>query len=70
MPPEIVKGESYDEKVDIWSAGIVVYVMLSGRPPFAGKDKPTVHKSIRNDSLQFPDAHWANVSESAKDFLR
>jgi len=39
MPPEIVLGHSYDSKVDIWSAGVVVYTMLCGKSPFDGKTK-------------------------------
>lgn len=70
MPPEIVKGEKYDKKVDIWSAGVVVYVMLSGKPPFIGGDKPAVYKSIKTMPLEFPDSEWANISEGAKEFLR
>lgn len=36
MAPEIVKKLKYDGKVDIWSLGIIAYIMLSGRPPFNG----------------------------------
>jgi calcium-dependent protein kinase len=39
MAPEIIKEENYCEKVDIWSVGIVTYILLSGRPPFKGKVK-------------------------------
>ena len=36
MAPEIVKKECYDHKVDVWSAGVVLYAMLCGRMPFFG----------------------------------
>jgi serine/threonine protein kinase len=39
MAPEIIREEKYNEKVDIWSVGIVTYILLSGRPPFNGKVK-------------------------------
>jgi len=39
MAPEIVKKQSYDHKVDVWSAGVVIYAMLSGRLPFFGSKK-------------------------------
>jgi len=39
MAPEIVKNIKYDTKVDIWSFGILVYIMLTGKPPFHGKTK-------------------------------
>lgn len=43
MPPEIIKGEKYDSKVDVWSATVVIYIMLSGSPPFLGDDKDAVY---------------------------
>jgi len=39
MAPEIIKKLSYGVKVDIWSLGIMAYIILSGRPPFSGKTK-------------------------------
>ena len=39
MAPELVREESYDSKVDIWAAGVVIYTMLSGNPPFYGADE-------------------------------
>jgi len=34
MAPEIVRGEPYDENVDVWSTGVICYILLSGRPPY------------------------------------
>jgi serine/threonine protein kinase len=42
MAPEIVKNLPYDTKVDIWSLGVVSYILLSGRPPFNGKSKEQI----------------------------
>lgn len=47
MPPEIVDKQTYDAKVDVWSAGIVVYIMLCGRPPFLGDSKADVYRAIK-----------------------
>lgn len=47
MPPEIIKNEKYDSKVDVWSAGVVVYIMLTGKPPFYGASKDAVYKAIK-----------------------
>ena len=38
VAPEIVKGENYDQKVDIWSLGIILYIIIYGKPPFNGKN--------------------------------
>ena len=69
MAPEIIKRYSYDNKVDIWSAGIVIFIMLSGRPPFGGSTKEAIYKTIKTRPLEFPDREWAMVSSEAKDFI-
>jgi calcium-dependent protein kinase len=42
MAPEIIKNLPYDTKVDIWSLGVVSYILLSGKPPFTGKTKQDI----------------------------
>ena len=37
MAPEVVLGEAYDAKVDVWAIGVMTYIMLTGSPPFWGK---------------------------------
>lgn len=46
MPPEIVRQDKYDQKVDIWSAGILTCILLSGVPPFMGDSKEEVYTNI------------------------
>lgn len=48
IAPEILKREESTEKVDIWSAGVIAYTMLSGKPPFAGSTKEATFKAIKN----------------------
>jgi len=38
MSPEVVKGESHDKRTDLWSMGVITYLLLSGKPPFRGND--------------------------------
>ena len=47
MPPEIVSEEKYNTKVDIWSAGVVAYILLTGEPPFFGESKIEVYNNIK-----------------------
>ena len=58
MPPEIVKHEKYTSKVDVWSAGVVAYILLCGRPPFFGTSKDEVYNSIKEDLLSFDAREW------------
>lgn len=44
MPPEIINQEKYDSKVDIWSACVVIFIMLYGKPPFYSEDKEEVYR--------------------------
>ena len=38
MAPEIIEGINYDEKCDLWSIGVIAFILLSGTLPFSGKD--------------------------------
>ena len=69
MAPEIVREEKYDQKVDIWSVGIIAFILLSGRPPFRGKTKPEIFNSVLNTPLSFDHPIWEKISEEAKDFI-
>ena len=69
MSPEIVMRKKYDPKVDTWSAGIVAYILLCGRPPFTGTNKEEVYEAIKYNKLPFQSSEWMFVSDNAKDFL-
>jgi calcium-dependent protein kinase len=62
MPPEIVKRQCYDQKCDIWSAGVVIYILLTGCPPFYGESKQEVYESIRNNEANYSDKIWSKIS--------
>jgi len=53
MPPEIIKKEKYDSKVDIWSACVVIFIMLSGQPPFYSEDKDEVYRQIKEKEIDY-----------------
>lgn len=46
MAPELVLEEEYDNRVDVWSLGVIAYILLSGMPPFSGKDRDAIDDAI------------------------
>lgn len=65
MAPEVLRY-SYDNKCDIWSAGVIMYILLCGYPPFNGKnDKAIMNRILKGKFVFLPD-DWKYVSSSAK----
>jgi len=46
MAPEIIKKERYNKAVDIWSIGVITWILLIGKPPFKGKTPKKIHKHV------------------------
>ena len=65
MAPEIYETESYDEKVDVWSLGILIYELLHGKSPFVGKTAFRIFKNILSNKLDFS----SNIDSCAQDFI-
>ena len=70
MAPEILRREEYSANVDIWSVGVIAYIVLSGRPPFAGQTKEMISRSIKAGNLSFEGSVWRNISMEAIDFIK
>jgi len=70
MPPEIIREERYGNKVDVWSAGVVAYVLITGKPPFVGKDKADVYREIKTKELDYSIPEFKYISENCIDFLK
>ena len=68
IAPEVLKG-NYDEKCDIWSCGVLLYMMLSGSPPFYGKTRKEVINKILKGTVSFKQNIWGLVSSDAKDLI-
>ena len=68
IAPEVLKGK-YNQKCDIWSAGVILYSMLSGHFPFNGRTNKEIFKSISKKKFEFPEKYWKNISNEAKDLI-
>ncbi|XP_065161237.1 aurora kinase C-like [Atheta coriaria] len=64
--PEMVKGETYNEKIDLWSVGILTYELLVGKPPFETTNYDDTYARIMSVNYRFPDF----VCEEARDLIR
>eukprot|EP00746_Dinoflagellata_sp_MGD_P145296 gnl/MRDRNA2_/MRDRNA2_77925_c0_seq1.p1 gnl/MRDRNA2_/MRDRNA2_77925_c0~~gnl/MRDRNA2_/MRDRNA2_77925_c0_seq1.p1 ORF type:complete len:557 (+),score=100.85 gnl/MRDRNA2_/MRDRNA2_77925_c0_seq1:124-1794(+) len=69
VAPEVLSG-SYTEKCDLWSLGVIVYMMLAGRPPFNGIDDEGTVKLIMSGNYKMRKKEWTSTSEQARQFVR
>ncbi|WOL19334.1 hypothetical protein Cni_G28132 [Canna indica] len=71
VAPEVVAGREYGEKVDVWSVGVVMYMMLAGGvPPFYGETATETFEAVARANLRFPPRIFRSVSPAAKDLMR
>ncbi|KAL5972638.1 Calcium-dependent protein kinase 19 [Asimina triloba] len=69
VAPEVLK-RSYGKEIDIWSAGVILYILLSGVPPFWAETEKGIFDAILQGDIDFDSSPWPTISESAKDLVR
>uniref|UniRef100_A0A3Q3W5S9 non-specific serine/threonine protein kinase n=1 Tax=Mola mola TaxID=94237 RepID=A0A3Q3W5S9_MOLML len=67
LPPEMIEGKTHDEKVDLWSLGVLCYEFLVGKPPFEAKSHEETYRRISRVEYSYPAC--VDISAGAKDFV-
>jgi calcium-dependent protein kinase len=68
MAPELINGD-YDEKADIWSLGVIAFMLLSSSMPFFGESRAAVMDHILRGKYKLQSKRWQQVSTAAKEFV-
>lgn len=69
VAPEVLR-RSYGKEIDIWSAGVILYILLSGVPPFWAETEKGIFDAILEGQIDFDSEPWPTISNSAKDLVR
>ncbi|OXB71618.1 UNVERIFIED_CONTAM: hypothetical protein H355_011963 [Colinus virginianus] len=69
VAPEVLFGK-YGSECDMWSAGVILHILLCGYPPFHGKDNQEILKKVQVGEFSFDARHWRRVSDHAKDLVK
>ncbi|XP_065862382.1 calcium-dependent protein kinase 2-like [Euphorbia lathyris] len=69
VAPEVLRRR-YGKEIDIWSAGVILYILLSGVPPFWAENEKGIFDAVLEGEIDFESQPWPSISSSAKDLVR
>lgn len=70
VAPEVLAQKPYGKAVDVWSMGVIAYILLCGYPPFYDESDANLFAQILKGEFEFDSPYWDDISDSAKDFIR
>jgi calcium-dependent protein kinase len=69
IAPEVLTG-NYNEKCDVWSAGVILYILFCGYPPFYGESNKQILEAVKQGKLDFSSAEWKDKSKEAIELIK
>ena len=69
IAPEVL-SKRYNEKCDVWSLGVIIYLLLSGYPPFNGRSDREVLRKVKLGRFSMPSNEWKGISPEVKDLIK
>ncbi|SPP89005.1 calcium/calmodulin-dependent protein kinase type 1 isoform X1 [Drosophila guanche] len=70
VAPEVLAQKPYGKAVDVWSIGVISYILLCGYPPFYDENDANLFAQILKGDFEFDSPYWDEISESAKQFIK
>ncbi|MBN3291003.1 STK33 kinase, partial [Polypterus senegalus] len=68
--PEVINAHDYSQQCDVWSIGVIMYMLLCGSPPFMASSEEKLFEQIKKGDLNFADPIWNAISDAARNVIR
>jgi len=69
VAPQLLRGQEYGVEADMWSIGVITYILLGGYPPFSEENDEELFRKIKAGKYHFHEKYWNHISQEAKDII-